>query len=400
MNGKKVYAAIRCAYNPSSTLNWVEKSSQDQTYSSHSDTGHWTSCPTDTLPTAIKFADGHTYLTCSAISGTSNTQPVQVDYDSATSKPICHSGSASLLSCPEGYTMSSICAADSDNGKCQTSQCATKSKDTNFGMQCVKMAGYELNTVADVTASPSGNETTYEVIPGNYCQVYKTFANTDVTYNMKNTIEHQSSVTNEVTQKTTSGKSVTDSLNEQTTIQTKKRGLPIGTLTASQSFGYGHSVTTTFEQSQSYSNQQYNSETRTLEVDETLTLAKDYQWAIVSFGLSISATANYEPVYYEYLPGAKVPNDTTETMFTVNEDMSGSSYLLALSSEYYDANYLKFNDCLTIASDYMYGTGAFSGTPDSENTVNGNKGDEITQAGSPAAFGNNGNRKKARFLRG
>jgi hypothetical protein len=157
----------------------------------------------------------------------------------------------------------------------------------------------------------------------------------------------------------------------------------LGSTTKTNTTDSSYAVETTFDASSSYINQQYESETVTQTISETVYLANGYYWSVNSWGVSTTTAGNYTVNYRQFSPGLSATT-VQELVQQQSTALSDTTYLLVVSSQNFTVDYLQNTDCQTMATQFMSGSAPFNASGPSDQSNNNLVG--LQQVGPRSAF--------------
>ena len=265
--------------------------------------------------------------------------------------------------CPEGYVATSMCSSiglpSVVGHHCGQDICSRSGLGdaTAFGMECTRIAGYEFHDV--VSAKPDEEAGTFQVqnCRDNYFGAHPA----DRQYTLTNRVQYTTSTRTTTEQTNTNGESLTNKLNTSLKIGLTAGVANVGiqkTMNAEISTGW--EAVTTME-TRSHNVQEVFDQT---EREQTFTITTDLlagsSWRLLHFGAIVDGAADYLVEYLEHAPGRAQPKIVREDVRIGTSDLNDRNWMLDLSSNEIDADYLRIASCETIAYNYLTQTGPFA----------------------------------------
>ena len=399
-NGQEMAHKIRCVNPPSEALSW--QNGNDVKTEVPSDWGEWVRCPRDHVATARcsgganRDCDGKSHwLKCAPISSTAH-----VRMDPSDTEIHCVDHGVDVV-CSEGYVVTGSCGAGS-NPDCGTEFCSGQ-EEVFTGVRCTRIYAYEYNS-ADGPQEAQPPEFTFDGV----CEA-DTFEleGGSLPVEETHTFKASSSLETFVSESTQQGSSLTTSLNVMHRIGAEVGFPKIGLgFSGSNSIEAGFERETTFDRTQTYTEQLETGQEQTDTVRWEYELTGGLTWTIASWTARVTTAGNYNILYREYSPGRSGYEVVNEDAKILAQTLDERSFTLVLNSENHDPSFLRSSSCTEIATQYMLGIGEFSFlTPDTQvaqfieapDGLRGSSGDSVQEAPSAGDSDNSGARTGASF---
>jgi hypothetical protein len=349
---------ILCGTKPKAGFNWYETKGLEPL---DGDFNEYVDCNREVTDDTFKFAVGRCasgrdrdcegsahQLRCATLPVPTLEQTVQLD---TTDKfDICASF-GELAVCPEGYVVTQSCGASDIGSDCRVDLCSAHQGDVFSGIRCLKLDGFEYGGV-------QGGEHLQKTSVSRIvidCSIKTYEPVVDLMLSNTATVTETTELQSTRTTSTTSSSQVVTSVGVENKIRAEV-GIPrVGSASVETTLTAGLDTTVSFEKSEMYFNSLTTQISEMSERSWRVVLTAGPSYAIASWGVRLSPSAEYLIGFNRYQP-READSVVTEGIEITATVLSNQVFFVVLSSDDYSRSLINA-PCDKVANQYMNGAG-------------------------------------------